>query len=401
MMMHIVMIAVVVTIGGLFLLVTGRRQRDQQRTRLDVNRELYEQRKQELEVERDDGLLSERAFVRANDELDKRFVVENTELEQINDRQVGNQIWFPAIIVMVLGVVAYSLFGSWSLQRQADDALAELPTLGQKVLSDAAAETTREELETFALGLRQKLALAPNDAMAWLVYARTMSALGQIEQAMDAYDKSLSLNPTRSTTLLSYSQLLVRLGEDKYWRKAAGMLSQVLQQDPSNQEALSLLGFIAFERGDWEQAQTAWKLLLAQLSENDERYIAIAGALQEVEQRIAASEAVLTVTVTLADASGTNVPAGGTLFVYLRDPDGTAMPAAVVRQPINDFPVTVTLADAQAMLPDYKMSDLTRWQVMARISTDEQIDAGPGDLDAKPVIMDAREFSTVELVIQN
>ncbi|OZB06282.1 MAG: c-type cytochrome biogenesis protein CcmI [Idiomarina sp. 34-48-12] len=399
MIVHIALILAVALAGGLFLLLTGRRQRDQQRTRLDVNRELYEQRKLELVQEREDGLLTENAFTRANAELDKRFVTENSELEQLHDQQVGRNIWLPAVLLVVMTVVLYSLFGSWSLQRQADDAIQALPELGKKVLTNDSAQTTREELETFALGLRQRLAREPDDAVAWLVYARSMTALGQLEQAIEAYKKSLSIEPNRVGTLLSYAQLLLQTGDDAMMPEAATMLRRVLEQEPSNQEALSLLGFVAFQRGDWEQAITAWGLLLQQIPESDERYQPVATAVADAKQRLEATELELTVTVEVAEERLAEVPEGATLFVYVRAAEGPGMPAAVVRQPVTEFPVTVTLSDANAMLPDYRMSQLNQWQVMARISADEQIDAAEGDLDAVPLIIEPATTS-VRLVIE-
>ncbi|WP_417685281.1 c-type cytochrome biogenesis protein CcmI [Pseudidiomarina gelatinasegens] len=399
MIVHIALIIAVALAGGLFFLLIGRRQRDQQRTRLDVNRELYEQRKLELVQEREDGLLNENAFKRANSELDKRFVTENSELEQVHDQQVGRHIWVPAVVVVVLTVVLYSLFGSWSLQREADNALERLPELGKKVLTNSDAQTTREELETFALGLRQRLAKEPDDAVAWLVYARSMSALGQLEQSIEAYKKSLSIEPDRVGTLLSYAQLLLQTGDESFMPEAARKLQRVLEQEPGNEEALSLLGFVAFQRGDWEQAITAWELLLQQIPEADERYQPVATAVADAKQRLSATEQQLTVTVTISTAVREQIPEGATLFVYVRAPEGPGMPAAVIRQPVGEFPVTVTLSDANAMLPDYRMSQLNQWQVMARISADEQIDAAPGDFDAEPVIIEP-STTQVELKIQ-
>ncbi|RZQ56335.1 c-type cytochrome biogenesis protein CcmI [Pseudidiomarina tainanensis] len=399
MIVHIALILAVALAGGLFLLLTGRRQRDQQRTRLDVNRELYEQRKLELVQEREDGLLTDNAFERANAELDKRFVTENSELEQLHDQQVGRNIWLPAVLLVVLTIVLYSLFGSWSLQRQADEAVQALPELGKKVLTNDNAQTTREELETFALGLRQRLAREPNDAVAWLVYARSMTALGQLEQAIEAYKKSLQIEPNRIGTLLSYTQLLLQTGDDSMMPEAASLLRRVLEQEPSNQEGLSLLGFVAFQRGDWQQAITAWELLLQQIPETDERYQPVATAVADAKQRLQATELELTVTVDVAEASKALIPEGATLFVYVRAAEGPGMPAAVVRQPVTEFPVTVTLSDANAMLPDYRMSQLNQWQVMARISADEQIDAAEGDLDATPVIIEPAT-TTVRLEIK-
>ncbi len=399
MIVHIALILAVALAGGLFLLLTGRRQRDQQRTRLDVNRELYEQRKLELVQEREDGLLTDNAFERANAELDKRFVTENSELEQLHDQQVGRNIWLPAVLLVVLTIVLYSLFGSWSLQRQADEAVQALPELGKKVLTNDSAQTTREELETFALGLRQRLAREPNDAVAWLVYARSMTALGQLEQAIEAYKKSLQIEPNRIGTLLGYTQLLLQTGDESLMPEAASLLRRVLEQEPSNQEGLSLLGFVAFQRGDWQQAITAWELLLQQIPETDERYQPVATAVADAKQRLQATELELTVTVDVAEASKALIPEGATLFVYVRAAEGPGMPAAVVRQPVTEFPVTVTLSDANAMLPDYRMSQLNQWQVMARISADEQIDAAEGDLDATPVIIEPAT-TTVRLEIK-
>ena len=400
MIAHIAMILAVVTAGGLFLMVTGRRQREQQRTRLDVNRELYQQRKLELVAERDDGLLTMEAFARANDELDKRFVTENSELEQVADRQMGNAVWVPAVVVMVAAVILYFTFGSWQLQRQADDALAALPDLGRKVMSDQSAQTTREELETFALGLRQRLAQTPDDnGMVWQIYARVMTQLGQAEQAVDAFEKALAINPSNQQAQLGYAQLLVNFGEEQYLAQAAQLLVQVLQQDPTQQEALSLLGLIAYQRGDWQQAQTAWQLLQDQIAPADERFAAIQQALDDVEQRLVAADASLTVTVSLAPELQDQVPAGGTLFVYITDPDGSRMPAAAVRQPVANFPITIELSDANAMLPEFVMSGLNRWQVMARISSDEQIEAAPGDLDAEPLVLKAGSATSVQLEI--
>lgn len=392
------MIAAVALAGGLFLLLTGRRQQDQQRTRLDVNRELYEQRKLELVQERDDGYLTAEAYSRANAELDKRFVTENSELEHLHDQQVGRSIWLPAVLLVVMTLVLYGLFGSWSLQRQADQALAQLPELGQKVLADSSAQTTPEELETFALGLRQRLAKEPDDAVAWLVYARVMTAMAQLEQAIDAYEKSLELEPSRTGTLLSYAQLLIQTGDESFMPQAAQMLQQVLQQQPDNQEALSLLGFVAFQRGDWDMAVTAWELLLELIPPTDERYQPVSAAVADAKQQLTAAQQQLTVTIEVAAAVQEQIPEGATLFVYVRAPEGPGMPAAVVRQPVSDFPVTVTLSDANAMLPDYRLSQLNQWQVMARISADEQIDAAPGDFDAEAVVVEPGTQS-VALVI--
>ncbi|MEX1221937.1 MAG: c-type cytochrome biogenesis protein CcmI [Idiomarina sp.] len=394
-------LALVLLLGGAFLLVFGRRQSSIKRTRLTVNRELYQQRIQELENEAKDGVLSKSALAAAKTELDKRFVTENAELEQKLETSQPVKLWVVALLVMVIASGVYYGSGSWRLQLQADDALLALPELGRRALQNDQEQLTPRELDTFALGLRQKLARQPNDAVAWLVYGRVMLAQGQLEQAIDAMQRSYDLQPDRMGTLLSFSQLLLSTGEPRYLAQAAELLVQALQQNPRNPDALSLLGFVAYEQQDWQEAVTAWQLLLEQLNPDDGRYAVIEEALTDARQRLTSADTAIRVTVELAPDLQAAVPEGATLFVYARDPDGNPMPAAVVKQPVTEFPVTVTLSDADAMLADYTLSSLQQWQVLARISADERIDASPGDLDGRSEVITTITDDTLTVIINN
>lgn len=402
------MLVAAVLSAGVMLLISGRRQRERQLTRLEVNRELYEQRLAELAHEVRDGYLTEQAAQRSRNELDRRFVEENSALEQVDDQRVSGGLWVIALLVMVIGAVNYGLFGSYGLQQQAIQANQQLPQLGAKILPQImglSASTqnpdetiSAEQIDQVALGLRLKLMREPNDAVAWMVYAELMSRFGQFEQALEAYEKSYRLDDTRLSTLGSYARLLVSLAEDEYISRAAALLQRLLQLDPGNLEGLSLLGVVAYQRSDWQQALLAWNLLLQQLAEDDPRRAAITTAIADAQQQQQLASQGIAVTVNLTAAAAAQLPANATLFVYIREPNGNPMPAAVIRQPVGAFPLTVTLSNANAMLDDYNLSTLSQWQVMARISADQQIEAGPGDLDAQPQVV-AVGTAAVSLVI--
>lgn len=399
------MLIAAVLSAGVMLLISSRRQTDRQRTRLDVNRELYEQRLAELAQEVRDGYLTEAAAQRSRNELDKRFVSENSAQEQVHDQQVGTGMWLAALLVMVLGAIGYGLFGSYGLQQQAIQASQQLPQLGPKILpqimgigSTESVDIAPEEVDQVALGLRLKLMREPNDAVAWMVYAELMTRFGQYDQALEAYEKSYQLDNTRLSTLGSYARLLVTLGDDEHISRAARLLQRMLELDASNLEGLSLLGVVAFQRGDWQQAMFAWNVLLQQLTADDPRRAAIIAAIADAEQQQRLAEQGIAVTVALSAAAAEQLPDNATLFVYIRDPNGNPMPAAVVRQAVTSFPITVQLSNANAMLDDYNLATLDQWQVMARISTDEQIEAGPDDLDAAPQVV-AAGTETVSLLI--
>jgi cytochrome c-type biogenesis protein CcmI len=99
------MLVAAVLSAAVMLLISGRRQREQQRTRLDVNRDLYEQRVAELTQEVRDGYLTEQAAQRSRNELDRRFIEENSALEQVHDQRVSGGLWVIALLVMVIGAV--------------------------------------------------------------------------------------------------------------------------------------------------------------------------------------------------------------------------------------------------------------------------------------------------------
>ncbi|MGQ4276387.1 c-type cytochrome biogenesis protein CcmI [Pseudidiomarina sp. E22-M8] len=397
--MLVTSMVVLALLALVLVVVFGVRQQAQRHTRLDVNRELYEQRRQELVQEHAEGLLTDKALTAAEQELDKRFISENTELEQLQEQAIGRGIWLPALIIVVLAVIGYVLFGSWQQQQFAERARQALPSLAEKVITNQQATPSEEELQLFALGLRQRLHEDGGDALAWMLYARAAAALQQYEQALAAYERAYQMDSERAGVLLGYAQLLINIGGAERLQRAAQLLSKLLQLQPQNSDALSLTGAVAYQRGDWAQAAQAWKLLLQIMPKDDPRYTAVQNALADAEQRQAGTQRELRVTVELAPELRARLPEQATLFVFVKAPDGAPMPAAVVRQPVTEFPVEVTLSDANAMLADYQMSQLNQWLVEARISTDDRIEISSGDLGATPQTVTADAQVNLTLTI--
>lgn len=392
----LILLMLLVAVVFVFL-ATGKQRRYQKRQ--DENQRWYEQRLSELKEERSQHGLPEEDYQHAKQELDKTFLNDSQDVEESVNWQRAPVI-VPVILLVVISSGLYWAFGSWQLQLQAEDAREQLPELGKRLLQQQNQQASREDLNTFALGLRQKLMREPDDAVAWWIYAGLMVDLGAGEEADEAFQKALELEPDRVNTLVSYSRFLLMSGADGGQSKAARMLAHALQQEPDNIEALSLLGFVAFERQDWEQAINAWQLLKQRLPENSDRYQAVVNALENAKTQREKSEVELKVTVKLSDEMRRYLPADGTIFIYVTGSE-QPMPAAVVRQSVGEFPVTVTLSNSNAMLPDYKLSDLDEWLVHARVSQDEKIDRQMGDLEAETVAIQADGSTELTLTLSN
>ncbi|MGX5913424.1 c-type cytochrome biogenesis protein CcmI [Aliidiomarina sp. Khilg15.8] len=379
------------------LLLLARRRQTSTYTIEASNRALFEARLQELSADRSEGILSDEDYDRAVMELKKSFVAENANEEKaIIDKPAG--VVLPIVVLVVVTVGLYYTFDSWRLQQRAAEARAALPELSQRILGDSDAQATQEEMEIFALGLRQRLAEEP-DAGAWMLYGRLMMQQRQLEQALEAFERSLQLEPNRVSTLITYSQALIMSGSDVDLGQAARNIRRVIEEQPTNAEALGLLGVIAYERGDYEQAQQAWEMTLEVLNPDDPRYAAIEESLREVAERLDGNVLFLTVTVDISTELRNEMPANANLFVFVRDPDGQRAPAAVVRQRVSDFPTTVTLTEENAMVDGHTLATIDSWLVGARLTTSDTIEVRPGVMEARPRLLDKESGQSVTLTI--
>lgn len=86
------------------------------------------------------------------------------------------------------------------------------------------------------------------------------------------------------------------------------------------------------------------------------------------EPAAAPAGAQLKVRVDLAAALKDKVQPGDSVFIFARATSGPPMPLAVKRLTVADLPVEVSLSDADAMMPQLKLSNFPQVQLVARIS---------------------------------
>jgi cytochrome c-type biogenesis protein CcmH len=255
--------------------------------------------------------------------------------------------------------------------------------------------------------LRTHLQQQPNDLQGWMLLAQTSSMLHQPADARDAFDHALKLDPNNAEAMIGWAENDSMTRSDHLIEgRAQDLLKRAVQLHPDSQRGLWLLGISNFQRGEYREAAATWRLLQPQLEPGSSVAKAVAEQIGIADARAggapagsassatapARQGASLQVQVALAPALKGKVAPGDALFVYARAENGPPMPLAVAKLDPGQLPATVTLTDAMAMTPAFKLSSVQRVFVGARISHSGQPIAQPGDLegDAGVVAVDSR-----------
>lgn len=389
---------VLLLVAAVVYMFIARRHQWETWTILQANKEIYESRLAELEDDLQQGVISEKDMVLAKQELQKTFVTEISDPDDVVEPKPASIGVLTLILVLLAGGL-YLWAGSWQQQQQADRARDTLPQLSAWLLGDeSAAPQSDEDFWAYALGLRQRLMDEP-DPNAWTLYGRMMLQLQQIEQALESFERSYRLEADNVANLTVYSQALILSGSDHDLARANRHLGRVLQMDSRNIEAFGLMGVVHFQRADYDRAATAWDMALLLMEPHDPRFASIQSSLQQARDRLAGNVMTLTVNVDISETLRNEMPWTATLYVFVRDPDGGSAPIAVTRQRVMDFPVTVTLTDDDMMLEGANLSNAASWLVGARLTTGDTMERRSGDFEARPLLLERQAGQQIQLVL--
>ncbi|MBE0419514.1 MULTISPECIES: c-type cytochrome biogenesis protein CcmI [Pseudoalteromonas] len=365
---------------------------------------IYEQRLVELQNDLENQRIDAQNYSESVIELKRRLLNELSPEKSLNSR--GNNRIFAltggAFVIALTGIF-YSMTGNQQQISAWHDAMDNLAEYGERAVMQKGEPLSENELQAFALALRTKLSQTGDDEIAWMLLGRVAMSLNEFDMAQQSFDKALQMNPANMQVLISYSQVLLLEGSEASMTRAAGMLSKVLQEEPQNLDAISLLALIAYERKDWVQAKAAFEVLLASMDKADTRYNMIAQRISEIEQQQAQNvdvtkSAAIKVTVNVSTELKNKQPENGILFVFAKALNGSPMPIAVVKLNEYQFPITVELSDANSMVAGLNLSSAEDIVITARISNDDSVMPSSGELEGHSAAL--KRESTRQLQLQ-
>ncbi|MDN0087164.1 c-type cytochrome biogenesis protein CcmI [Yersinia nurmii] len=376
--------------AGALLVVPAMKQSSNNRktTRDDLNKAFYQDRLNELAEDEEQGVVAERPELIK--ELQQNLLTDIPEQSAEQSSPISRWALLPGVVILVVVTVGFYVKTGGLTQLHAwREVQAQMPELRARVANERAEPLTMEEVARLGLGLRTSLQQDDSNVNDWMMLGRVGMALNNATTATQAFEKAYQLAPDNMDVKLGYAEVLTRSNDPQDNQKATQMLRSMLAQDHGNTRVLSLLAFNAFEQGDFKQAIGAWEVMLKLLPAGDSRAEVIKRSIQQAKAQSGLETAKLEVTVSLSPDAAKKLPQQGTLIISVTD-GVSPVPVAVKQLPLSRFPLTLSLDDSNAMMPESLLSALHQVKIRVRLSLDGTANPQHGDWFGESVV---QEFS--------
>ena len=343
-----------------------------------------------------------------------------------------------ALVALALAFVLPTL---WSgARRSALALLAALPLAAVGLYAgfgtpDALDPANREvpaSIEQAVAQLERRLENEPANLEGWVLLGRTRknqgleaAAAGDAAAAMPhfvaaaaAFRKARDLAPQEPDLLVETAEAISLSNPERaFGPEGTRVLDEALTMAPNHQRALWFRGIAALQAGDGAGAVARWEALLpivdaatAEALIEQIRGAREAAGLPPMDPSLVAAPntpavgdpapgtpGTITVTIRAGAEALATLPPQAVLFVFARDAATAGPPVAARRVPAARLPLTITLSDADRLMPTATLSATPRVEVSARFARSGSVDAEAGDLLAPPVVVDVATASEITL----
>lgn len=375
-------------------IMRGRKaQAEEDRTALNVA--LYQERLDELSAQFAAGTLTQAQYEAGKADAARELLSDTEGAEPQRSGRLGRAV--PLMLAFLVPLLGFGLYLHWGAS--------------DKVLLARQFSEQPRSMEEMVVRLEQAVEAQPDSAEGWYFLGRAYMSQERPADSAKAFERVIAL-AGRQPELLGQLAQARYFANDRQWSEELQALTdEALKGDPQEVTTLGLLGIAAFEEKRYADAIGYWERLVATLPEQDPSREAIQGGIARARQELGdaalavppavAQQAVtLQVQVDLAPELKTKVDQQDSVFVFARAVSGPKIPLAVKRLSVADLPAKVSLGDADAMMPQLKMSNYSQVQLTARISREGNATKGQW-IGQSEVLEPAADAPGVSLVIDS
>lgn len=343
-------------------ILRGRKaQAEEDRTALNVA--LYQERLAELAAQRAAGTLTEEQLEAGRADAARELLDDTEGSDATRSARLGRAV--PLLAALLVPLLGYGLYLHWG----ASDKVELARQFGEQPRS----------LEEMTMRLERAVEAQPDSAEGWYFLGRTYMNQERPADAAKAFARVIELAGRQPELLGQWAQAQYFAGNRQWTKELQALTDEALRADPQEVTSLGLLGIAAYEESRFQDAIGFWERLVATLPEEDPSREAIKGGIARAREQLgetapapaAASESAavrLQIEVTLDPSLQDDVRPDDSVFVFARAVSGPAIPLAAKRLRVADLPANISLGDADAMMPQLKMSNYPEVKLVARVS---------------------------------
>lgn len=253
------------------------------------------------------------------------------------------------VLAPLLGVLVYLGWGYHADTREWLEDYAALRPVAAELVAGQPPQALPQDIPPAALVrvLQRQLVMTPSRE-GWYALGLLYSQLGAPNMAVTAARKTLEVAPESVSARMLLAQSLIEEGEGRMNSEAETLLRGVVSEQPTHDGAWMLLGMGASQNRDYALAEQAWVELLSRHDEGEAAPV-LRRSLAFARNQLANAPRFADVAIRV-EVEG-DVPPGGSLFVFLRDPDNPGQPLAARRVLAERFPVRVTVRGQDWLQP--------------------------------------------------
>lgn len=257
-----------------------------------LNKAFYFERLKEIERDEKQGLLENTEQLKV--EL-QQALLEDIPQHVSNKLEEGKnygKLWFISG-VLALGIIAVSAYfsvGAWQTEIMLEKSVEKLPHFFERMKTEETNPLNESEMQQFATALRLDLQKDPTNAKNWWLLGQIGLNLDKPQMSLESFARANKLDPKNNLYKLAYARILMFSEDPTDKLKGNNLLREVIREDHTNIDALSLLAFSYFETEDYKMAIVTWAMMLKLLPKDDQRVSIIERSIRSARDALDAQE---------------------------------------------------------------------------------------------------------------
>lgn len=359
---------------------------------------VYRERLQELNADHMASRIDVDTYAALKLELDRGLLADSEGAAATTTAPARPVRWLALAVMILLPLLSFGLYLGYflnpGLARDLENQASLNETLDLVLAGQPpAAGSERHSLQDFMRALQRRVQQEPHNAEAWMTLGVGFMQAQDMGPAKVALARAAELRPDDIQIVMTYAQASIMSQQGAMEPAVRALLGRILRDQPNHQGALLMLGVGSLRAGDRATALSVLTQLQALRaaapgtepgdSEADQR---IAQLLAEAGSEVVAATGMrVEIEVAITPELARVIPPDATLFVFARALQGPPMPVAAIRRPVGQFPLRVTMTDADSLSPERLLSQQQDLVLQARISSTGGATPASGDWEAVAV----------------